>query len=273
MEIVRPMSTPASEPGTAGRPIYFIRPHSVIVRSLVHHLIAAEYEVGLVKDHRRTEGLLRLHPDAIAYLNIDEGLAEEEWIETIARIRRDPLLERVRLGVVTYNPDPGLARRYLLDLELPAGFVKLSLDLEVSTQTILKVLQANEARGQRRFLRVNCLEESTEVTVEAGGTKASGRVVDLSVAGMACILTRDPGWPARAVVSEIRLLLRGNRVSSSGVFMGTRQEASGPRLHIFLFNPKDLEPQLDRVRTFLQDTVQHRLDQELKALEAPAVLG
>ena len=260
------MPVTVSEPSSAGRKVFFIRPPSVIQQALVETLVQAEFDVGLVLDHTKTEALLRRHPDCIAFLNIDEGWAFDQWDEFITRARGDARLSTVRLGIMTYNESAELAKHYLMDLELPAGFVKLTLGLAVSTAIILKVLEANEARGKRQFLRVPCPDERTTITIARPKGSVSGHVRDLSIAGLSCTLEEDPGIKARTPLRELRVRLQGTPLTFSGVLMGSRRDARGQMVYVIMFQPASQAAHKDRVRTFLQSTLQRQLEAEVRSL-------
>jgi len=245
------MDTPPRDPAVVGRKVFFVRPHSVLQQELIETLVRAEFEVGLIKDQTKAEALFRRHPTCIAFLNIDEGWPLEEWDAFVARVLSDPVLQGVRLGIVTYNESQELAEHYLM---------------AASTTIILKVLEANEARGRRQFLRVACQNENAEVNFQGAHRKISGTIHDLSVTGMACLLERDPGLKARTPVAELQIRLKGTSFTVSGVLMGSRKDEGGHTLFIFLFNPKDMTDAKDKVRAFLQGVVQRQLDTELKLL-------
>ena len=54
---------------------------------------------------------------------------------------------------MTYNPDPELARKYLMDVGIPCGFIQLKLGTAEGKSIILKTLAAD---GPRRIVYVSC---------------------------------------------------------------------------------------------------------------------
>lgn len=68
-------------------------------------------------------------------------------------VLQDPRTASVRVGILSYNNDPDLARHYLIDLSVPCGFIRLKLGLKESARILLTVLEANEARGQQKQVR------------------------------------------------------------------------------------------------------------------------
>ena len=62
-----------------GKKVFFLYPHSVIQNEMVIELIRNEYEIYLLFDHMKTVRLLEKYNDSILFINIDEGLMENEW--------------------------------------------------------------------------------------------------------------------------------------------------------------------------------------------------
>ncbi len=258
-------SPPESSPGLKGRQVVFVRPHSVVQNQLLAELIRNEYAVATLTDHTRVRDLFRRYPDCIAFLNIDEGYSEPEWEDLVRSVEDDPTTSDVRIGILTYNTDPELSHKYLLELMVSCGFVKLSLELAESTRTILKVLEANEAKGRRQYLRVPCPPGTATLNVLAGGQPLNGTLIDISSVGMACVFERDPGFVARSLVKSIQLKLKGVLCQVSAVVMGSRPTEDGT-LYVLLFDPRTPEEVREKVRVYLRKSLQARLEADLSGV-------
>jgi len=255
------MDANGPDPALVGLKVFFVRPHSVLQQELVETLVRAEFEVGQIKDQTKAEALFRRHPNCIAFLNIDEGWTLDEWDAFVAKLLADPALKGVRLGIVTYNESPELAEHYLLDMELAAGFVKLNLGMADSTDIMLKALEANEARGRRRYLRVHCRDNS-QLNLKTDEGTLEGRILDLSSVGMACTLPEGKTLPVHAVLSSIQLKLKGSLCLVNGVVMGSRPlDDGGGRAFVVLFDPKTPPAQKDKIRTYLQWALQTSIEE------------
>lgn len=257
-------ATGPNDPTLMGRQVFFIRPHSVVQNELLSELIRAEYAVAVVNDHTKVRDLVRLFPHCIAFLNIDEGYPEPVWEQLVREIQGDPASADVRLGVVTYHPDSELGHKYLLDLAIPCGYVKLTLGLAESIQTILKVLEANDARGRRQFLRVPCHPGWASLNVALDGKPLNGTLVDISSVGLSCTFDRDPGFVARSLVKGIQLKLRGLLCQVSAVVMGTRTRDDGTILYVLLFDPKTTDEVREKIRTYQRKALQNLLETRLE---------
>ena len=248
----------------AGKKVFFVQPNSVIQREMVAELIRLEYEVYLISDAKDAKDVFHQYPDCLAFLNIDDGLTEEGWLQLVQDVQSDPSLSAVRLGILTYNPDPQLANRYLLTHRVPCGFVRLSLRLSESTAIITKVLEANEARGRRKFLRVEC-DEYARLNFKTPTDTIEGRVVDLSTVGLSCVLDPDKVWPHRTVFKGMQLKLKGSLCLVDGVVMGSRRLEGGMgTLYIVLFDAKTSNHHREKIRIYMQWVLQSSVDNFLR---------
>lgn len=259
------MSQDAAPGNAAGKKVYFLNPNSVIQGEMVSELLAEEYEVYLIKDYRKAQAVFRRYPTSLVFINIDDVLTEPEWELFITNLLQDPVLVNLQLGILTYNPDPALAQKYLMEFNLSAGFIKLSLGLRESTDIVKKVLEANEARGRRRFLRVRCDGKNSTLNVRLGHKPLTGIIVDISSAGMACTLDPEPQLVVHSLIESIQLRLKGALCLVSGVVMGSREE-EGRRVYVILFSPKTGADVKDKIRNFMQWSLQQAVEEEMRGL-------
>lgn len=247
---------PSSPAGFDGKKIFFVQPNSVIQKEMVAELIRQEYEVLLIPEAAQARKLFARYPDCLAFLNLDEGLSEEDWDGFIREVQADPALAGVKLGILTYNPDQALAQKYLMDFELPCGYIKLSLNLADSTSIVLKVLEANEAKGRRKYLRVHC-RENTKLNLKTPTGNVSGRVLDLSSVGMACVLDGGRELALHSRLDSIQLQLKGTLCLINGVVMGSRPlDGEERRAFVVLFDPKTPANQKEKIRAYIQWALQ-----------------
>jgi c-di-GMP-binding flagellar brake protein YcgR len=148
---------------------------------------------------------------------------------------------------------------------VPCGFIKLSLRLGESTEIVAKVLEANEARGRRKYLRVHC-GENTRLNVRTADGFIEGRILDISSVGMACVLKSGREMKAHTVLDSIQLQLKGSLCLLNGVVMGSRPvEGSREKAYVVLFDPKTSGVQKEKIRSYLQWALQASIEADLKA--------
>jgi hypothetical protein len=254
--------------GFNGKKVFFVQPNSVIQKEMVAELISQEYEVLLISEAAQAKKLFAQYPDCLAFLNIDDGLSEEGWEAFVTEVQADPALSGVKLGILTYNTDQELARKYLMEYMVPCGFIKLSLGLAESTAVVLKVLEANEAKGRRKYLRVHC-GDNTKLNIKLLTGVVEGRILDISSVGMACTLKSGIDLKLHSVLESIQLQLKGTLCLVNGIVMGSRplEDGSG-KAYVVLFDPKTAPVQREKIRGYLQWKLQSMIDAEAQGKEA-----
>ncbi len=246
-----------------GKKVFFLYPHSVIQEELINHIIQNEFEVYLINDHQKLLPLLKKYNNSILFINIDERLKEKEWEEYIRTIMNREETSGVQIGILTYNEDKELARKYLMDLMIPGGYIQLKLGLKESTKIILKTLMANEARGKRRFVRATCPKNIvTEFNVQVAGNMYDGHIKDISSAGMACYFNKNIDLAPKTELSKMQLKLRSRIVMVSGIVAGKRDD-QGQTLYVVLFNKYISTDAKQRISTFIYRTLQAEMQREL----------
>ena len=245
--------------------VFFLYPHSVIQQKLIQELIENEYSVYAVTDHMKLRKIIGDYNEPILFINIDEELSADEWNDYIAELMEADD-NTAMIGVLTYNEDKKLAEKYLMELSIPCGYITLKLGYEQSRDILLKMLVANEARGRRKYIRVNCMSHSnTGFNVRIRGEIAEGRIRDISSVGMAFMFKDDPGLNTHSVVSDIQLKLKGKIARVSGPIMGSRIEDES-KVYVLLFDKNTGADMRGRIHSYIYEMLQEEIN--LKISEA-----
>ena len=240
-----------------GKKIFLLYPHSVIQDEMLDILIMAGFEAYVLHDHRRASGLLRRFPASIMFINIDHGFSEPEWEAYIRGVLSDPLIIDCRLGILSYNTDQTLMRKYLMDLALPCGYVQLKLGVRESTGIMLSALEANEARGRRKFIRADCSgDHNALIEIRSSGGTWHGKILDISAAGIAAHFDTIEDYPANTQVKEARLSLHGSRLQMDMTFMGRRAD----KACVLLFTSGITGEHTRIVHRFIKNVLRRYLD-------------
>ena len=248
------------------RKVFFLYPHSVIQQELVRELVANEYEVYLVNDHLRLRKVISDYENPIVFINIDDNLQQDEWQQYVEEMMTSED-NTAQIGILTYNEDQMLAQHYLMELMVTCGFIKLKLGFEQSRTIILKTLEANEAKGRRKYLRIDCWEfKNTEFNVMIKGSLCHGRIRDISSVGMAFSFTEEISLQQNTVVSDIQLKLKGKIARVSGPVVGTRIVDDGA-VHVLIFDKRTDANTRSRVHSFIYETLQEQIKQKLVIAE------
>ena len=204
-----------------GRKVFFLYPHSVLNEGLLVEILSSEYEVYSVRDHEAAARIAAAFAGSIFFVNIDEALRESQWETWIRRLISQPSTASARVGIMTYNPDPALGRKYLMDLGIPCGYIQLKLGTAEGKAIILKTLAANEAKGRRQFVRARCSDpRKASFNVTVRGAHLTGQILDISVAGMSCRFDAAVQLRQNEVLDDVQLRLRGTLCRLAGTFAG-----------------------------------------------------
>ena len=233
---------------------------------LIEAVSQADYEVYLITDHLKATRLLAKFPGSILFVNIDKRIRNLQWPTYIKEFMNAPQTRTVRIGVLSYSSDPELTRPYLIDLSVPCGFVQLKPGLEESIRVLIQVLEANDARGNRKFVRA-VIPADTSVTfnVKNRNSFITGRICDISVAAMACYFDQLPGISIGQTVNDMLLNLRGNVVGISGVIVGHRQTTMG-KLYVVAFTLNQPVEVRQKIRSFVCSTLHREMNRLISSL-------
>jgi hypothetical protein len=226
--------------GILGKKVFLLYPHSVIHEEMLDILIMSGFETYTLRDHKRALKILERFPGSIMLINIDEGMKESEWEAYIRNLQEDPKTAATRLGILSYNQDKALMEKYLMELSVPCGYVQLKLGIQESTKIILKTLQANEAKGRRKYIRAFCADDAyATMNYKCPEGLFQGKILDISSAGIAARISGFPATPANSVFRSVQMKLRGGLVMIDAIFMGLRQDDKD--VLILLFDPSKID--------------------------------
>ncbi|MDR1618002.1 MAG: PilZ domain-containing protein [Treponema sp.] len=218
----------------AGKKIFLLYPPSVIHDEMIDILIMSGFETYTLLDHKKALHILEKFPGSIMFINIDERMSEGEWEGYIRDILENPKTKDTRLGILSYNQDRKLMEKYLMHLALPCGYIQLKLGIQESTKIMINALEANEARGRRKFIRASCEDDpNATMNYKDPGCLFQGKILDISSAGIAARIKDFFDYPANSMLKEVQLKLRGALVMSNMVLMGKRKDDLDVQILLF----------------------------------------
>ena len=221
-----------NDSGLFGKKVFFLHPAPVL-REVATALASKEFEVYLVQDHQKLKKALPRYPDSIVFINLDAGLEERDWETYVKSIKTS--LPTVGIGVLTLNDVPSLREKYLMELQVPCGFVIMKIGAAKATEILVKTLEANEARGRRKFVRAHCPPGSGKINLDVSGMTIDAELADISSSGMSIALATSEEFAVGTVLKSVSLSVKGIRLIVSGIVVAKR--AGNPPLHVIMFAP------------------------------------
>ncbi|MBN2545980.1 MAG: hypothetical protein JXB50_09290 [Spirochaetes bacterium] len=254
-----------------GKKIFFLHPNQVI-EEIARELIRYEYEIYLLYDEKSALELFKNYENSILFIYIDEGLSEKEWESYIRSIQADPeLSKKVDIGVLTYKRKDETSEILLSDIGIKCGYIQINLFSKESLNIFLNILNINEAKGRRKYLRIKCDDNYISFNIKTnnpsnfdGNDLIKGSIIDISSFGMACKLDINlyDYFNLNTKYNDIQLNLRGFNCKVSATAIMKRDN-----LIIFKFDENIGNDNKDKIYNFIYKELQKELEKNLHKLK------
>ncbi|HOZ73257.1 MAG TPA: PilZ domain-containing protein [Spirochaetales bacterium] len=249
--------------GLFGKKVFFLNPPGVI-GDVANALAEAEFEVYSTRDHAKLARFLRKEPECLTFVNIDEGDDESVWRAWIKSIKGEEASARAAFGIITMLDDEDKRSYYLMDLGVECGFVVVKIGVAKTTEILLRMLEANEARGRRRYVRAACPPDSTELSCPTDEGLLRGWIKDLSSVGMSVAFAGGATPRQGSRLRDMQLNLKGVRVILNGVVIGSHDAPGIGVISVIMFEPASVnDDKRAKLRAFIRRTLQATMDKAL----------
>jgi hypothetical protein len=247
-----------------GKRIFFINPPALIRDELVDLILSKEYEVYFIQEPADGKTIIKNFPGSIVFIYIDNILSPRQWEDYVIDWKKNTLLNKSKIGIISYNTDPTLEKRYLMQIGIECGFVHLKLGLSESSRIILKVLEANDARGRRKYVRAQCEEISqVSLNVKILNRYEEGKILDISSVGLAVRFSQGIVIKPKSLIRDIQLKLKTFLVNIDAVVIGNRSDDS--KIYVLLFKHGEQTKAKIQIRRFIHQQLQENISQYLKS--------
>jgi len=255
------MSDVNTQSDIVGKKIFFLYPSAALRNQVITELVQQEYEVYTAKDHARLARTLKKYPDSVIYVNIDEGMSEQDWEKWISGIFSS--LPDVKIGILSSSSDEELKDKYVNKLNATCGFINLKFDMSKATGTILEALKNVNAKGRRKYIRASTERETmATVNMPYNGEFINGVIKDISVVGVSCIFDEDPGFKKNTLLKDIQIRLQSMLIKVEAVAFGSR--LNGDEKHYVLIFTQRIDPDVRvKIRKYIQVNLQNKMDSEI----------
>jgi len=249
--------------------IFFLYPQDIIQKELIREIVKNEYEAYIVNDHYKIKKVLKKYPESILFINIDAVLNDKEWEIFIKDIQADPDLSAIRIGIISHKNDAKKEELYLMELLVSCGYVKLKAGFDESLRIILSALEAVEAKGKRKYVRVRVNDDkNVSCSVRINNILLKGLIIDMSSVGMAFQFNKDedPILREKEILGDIQLLLKGNICHISGV-VSAKREINKQNIYVISFDKSMNYNEKEKIHNFIFKALQENIDRELSPVE------
>ncbi len=261
------------ESGVLGKKVLFLYPPPVLT-NVVEELARREFEVYLIGNHDKARLYLAAEPESIVFVNIDDGLPEPDWENWVRGLHDDGKTAGVGVGIISLNDDQELKTKYLMDLQVQCGYVTLKIGAAKSAEILARTLEANEARGKRRFVRARTMPGTTLCAAAFEGSTLRGEIRDFSIAGMAVQFEGGAALKAGTVLRAMAITIKGGRLSIDGVVVAHRNVAAtasekdaDQASTLIMFDPNSMDDvKKEKLRSLILKVNQAEFDKKLEGM-------
>ncbi len=224
-----------------GRKIVFVKPPSWLRDELIPALVAQEFKVFYLDDHRKLGTVMHKYPGALIFVNKDKAPTGTTWdsvIDGFGEIRE------------------------------AAGAIVQTVSMDGDRKSAVAVVQAtvdkHGARGRRRFARTNCSDNGdATLNIRRDRDFYNGVILDISSAGFACqVPTLEDYLSLRMVVDDVQLTLANARVQAQATVAAVRN--GNPKTYVMLFASKLSQANRQKIYSYIRRTSQRNFERSLK---------
>ena len=247
-----------------GKKIFFLHPSAVVQNQVISELAQEEFEVYILKDEAKLKQAIGLYPDSIVFANINETLKEDAWDELVRNIMGDPKNDSLKVGIIASTNNEEIRKKYVDQYKVPCGFTVIKSDFTEAVKQLIDILNGVDAKGRRKFLRFLIDKDSkTTVNLPMNGNYVNGLINDISVVGFSCVFDVDPNLTKNGLFNDIQIRLQSQLIKAEGIVFGSRMDGDA-KCYVILFSKRTDPSVRTKIRKYIQASLQHNLDKELK---------
>lgn len=250
-----------------GRKIFFVNPSYTIEKTVIARLRTMEYETYIISDYRMAKNSFLIHKHAIVYICIDGGMSKEGWKNFISMLSTAESFKDLDIGVISEDLPEHKKEAFEKDLNLTAGLYAM-IGTENTLREVVKNLDRLEAKGMRKYVRVNCFEDKkTELYwfTKKDSKMFRLKLVDISSVGVAARIpmTQSNAVFVNQLISDARIII-GTRHIPVVVKVTTVKATEDFLLVVMMFTVDNDKLSLDQIRNYVSETIQENFENSIK---------
>lgn len=256
----------AEDKSVFGRKVFFIAPGIVFEQQVIERLRLMEYEVYAIEDYRKAKPLLRKNADSICFCIIESQLTLKGWHSFIKSFEDEGVFAPLDVGVIIHTLTDEKHASFVSGLQLDAGIIRMDQNQELMFREIVKALDAKQAKGLRKYVRVNCLNESQADLLWLNGNRMCKlKIIDISSVGLAAKLSAG-----QANTVYINQIIDGATINLKTIQVSvdikiTAIKAAGDfLLVVIMFNASTTPAAITKIRSYIAENLQEALNSQIR---------
>ncbi len=250
--------------GSSPKKAFFLFIDPYAEKWLGERISTHEYESFFLKDHRRVHDIFQKYPRSILFVNTLEPPRNVDLTWLINRFKEDCTLQETTVGVFAL-PGAGIHSSFPeIDFHIPVENSRGVLHCDETVAGIVDVLEENNARGMRNYIRARCDSRyHATFSIKRNGNIINGFIVDISSAGMLASFPAPQHYEPNTHIDDLQLRLYGTTCGISGNVMGSRGGDNKNCVILFDYSNAPLEKQ--KVQAFVARMLRKEMEAELES--------
>lgn len=258
--------------------VFFIDPDPTILSdAFIELAFLRGFETYAIPDDRcgdlirKVRVLVETYPDLILFFTIDRKGSLKAWTDYLRELQScgDGC---VRIGVLYSEKeervDQLVKQTFNFDIGITAGTIPLHVSHRRNQDLLLQVLEANQAMGRRKVIRVKC-GSTYRMNFLSGKTRFEAALLDLSVSHFSAQFNElDPAWDVGTTLKGVQLRLAGKILMVNALIAIKRKAHEGTTIVFFYHTESGHPAQEEGLRIKVNQIIcQHYQEKTRLALE------
>ena len=255
---------PRCENPIIGRKIFFVNPPLYVENYLQPELKLHEYEAYIIKDYKYTKNALRMFPDALCFIFIDDEMSYDGWFNYILSFQQDEKLKTIFVGLMSAMIPQPKRERFMMNLSLPGGFIMLNeIKGAELIKTVIGILELNGAKGKRKYLRLDCDESISINGYFATQTQLlQVSIANISSVGFTCIFPKSYGavLAKKMIIPSFSITLGRRSIATPSIVFDVKSFDNNNYFAMLLFLKSVGADDRKVIKNFIFEQMEKRLD-------------
>ena len=181
-----------SEAPAFGRKIFFLNPSFSIRTHIVEALKRLEYEVYTFTDYKRAKAYMRIHRDAMLYVNTETQMTIPAWINFFRSLKEDMVFSTTIIGVCCDHLTPVDLSKLQGCPYITAGIFHVEGQFGGTLTNLMQKMDSLGAKGRRQYVRTACTSDpNAGLLWISNGRMFKARLIDISAASVAILVATN----------------------------------------------------------------------------------
>ncbi len=255
---------PRCENPIIGRKVFFVNPPLYVENYLQPELMQHEYEAYIIKDYKYTKNALRLFPDALCFIFIDDEMSYDGWFNYILSFQQDEKLKTIFVGLMSAMIPQQKRERFMMNLSLPGGFIMLNeVKGSALIENVIGILELNGAKGKRKYIRLDCDENIIINGYFANQTQLlQVSIANLSSVGFTCYFPKSYGsvLVKNMIVPSFSITLGRRSIATPSVVFDVKALNNNTYFAVLLFLKQVGAEDRKVIKSFIFEYMEKRVD-------------